>query len=190
MIIPEGNHYGCDWTLDHNQDWENPQRSAWRKIKIGERGKSTSNPITIVGITECRSWWGSSFAKRLEEFSINVAGGTKTLCNVLYRSLFFLGRMEMKRSFIRRTKALLVYWPCVLVFQMPIPLSVGADLMAGQTGECGLSIGRLDWAADLRWYEVSDHAGLFMLGIFDDHLASLDWQLNGGARKTNQDSSA
>ncbi len=62
------------------------------------------------------------------------------------------------------TKASLVYWPCVLVFQMPIPLSVGWDLAAGQGNV--VFIGRLDWAADSDVEVVGATMLAFMLGIF------------------------
>ena len=96
--------------------------------------------------------------------------------NILYHSLFFLGRMEMKREFHSRTKA----FACLLTMCAGFSdaytfICRGGDLGGRPDRECGLSIGRLDWSSDLRCRsKVSDHAGLYAGNLFDDGIASLD----------------
>lgn len=55
----------------------------------------------------------------------------------------------------------------------------GWNLGGWPDGECGLSIGRLDWPADLRCRsQVSNHAGLYAGNLFDDGFAAFDWQFS------------
>ncbi len=50
VIIPEGaDQHSYDW-LDHNQDWENPQRGAWRRMKVGWGNQSQFLAI------RCNNW--------------------------------------------------------------------------------------------------------------------------------------
>ena len=95
--------------------------------------------------------------------------------NILYHSLFFLGRVEMKREFHSRTKAFACLLTMCAGFSDAYTFIVGWDLGGRPDGKCGLSIGWFDRPADLRCRsEVSHDAGLYAGDLFNDGLASLD----------------
>ena len=94
-------------------------------------------------------------------------GGTRNVFNVLYYSLFFLGRMEMKREFHSRTKA----FACLLTMCAGFSdaytfICRGGTLAAGQTGNVVfLSVGLI--GQQISDVEVKLATMLaFMLGIF------------------------
>ena len=129
-----------------------------------------SKCLWIWGVTEClSSWWDSSFAKRLRRVLNQLCGGGmgNVYLNIWYHSLFFVGRMEMKREFHSRTKA----FACILTMCAGFSdaytfICRGGTLAAGQTGNVVfLSVGLI--GQQISDVEVKLATMLaFMLGIF------------------------